>query len=32
VIPEVAGEAHIIGRNEMWIDPDDGLGAGFLLR
>jgi trans-L-3-hydroxyproline dehydratase len=32
VIPEVAGTAHIVGRNEMWIDPDDTLGAGFVLR
>ncbi|HSO49073.1 MAG TPA: proline racemase family protein [Acidimicrobiia bacterium] len=32
VIPEVAGTAHITGRNELWLDPDDVLGAGFLLR
>ncbi len=32
VIPEVSGHAHIVGRNEMWIDPDDTLGAGFVLR
>ncbi len=32
VIPEVSGEAHIVGRNEMWIDPEDTLGAGFVLR
>jgi trans-L-3-hydroxyproline dehydratase len=32
VVPEVAGTAHIIGRSEFWIDPDDALGEGFLLR
>lgn len=32
VIPEVGGSAHIIGRNELWFDPDDPLRAGFFLR
>jgi proline racemase len=32
VIPEVTGTAHITGRNEMWLDPTDELGAGFLIR
>jgi trans-L-3-hydroxyproline dehydratase len=32
VIPEVRGQAHICGRNEWLIDPDDPLGRGFLLR
>jgi proline racemase len=32
VIPEVGGSAHITGRAELWIDPADALGAGFLLR
>jgi trans-L-3-hydroxyproline dehydratase len=32
VIPEVSGSAHIIGRNEWLIDPEDPLGQGFLLR
>ncbi len=32
VIPEVGGEAHILGRSEFWIDAADGLGQGFLLR
>jgi proline racemase len=32
VIPEVAGTAHITGRSEFWLDPDDELGRGFLLR
>jgi proline racemase len=31
VVPEVEGTAHITGRNEIWIDPTDTLGAGFLL-
>ena len=32
VIPEVTGTASITGRNEFWIDPEDELGAGFLVR
>ncbi|HEY7468078.1 MAG TPA: proline racemase family protein [Acidimicrobiia bacterium] len=32
VIPEVTGTAHIVGRNELLIDPTDTLGAGFLVR
>ena len=32
VIPEIEGEAHILGRSEYWIDPDDQLGVGFLVR
>jgi trans-L-3-hydroxyproline dehydratase len=32
IIPEVQGEAHITGRNELWIDPDDPFRHGFLLR
>jgi trans-L-3-hydroxyproline dehydratase len=32
VIPEIGGEAHILGRSEYWIDPNDRLGQGFLLR
>lgn len=32
VIPEVEGSAHITGRNEIWIDPEDALGSGFFLR
>ncbi len=32
VIPEVTGSAHIIGRNELIIDPKDPLGYGFFLR
>jgi trans-L-3-hydroxyproline dehydratase len=32
VVPEVHGTAHITGRNEFLIDPDDPLAEGFLLR
>lgn len=32
VIPEVAGSAHICGRNEWLIAPDDPLRHGFILR
>jgi proline racemase len=32
VIPEVIGTAHIAGRIELWMDPNDALGAGFLIR
>jgi len=32
VISEVTGTAHITGRNEFLIDPDDPLKYGFFLR
>jgi trans-L-3-hydroxyproline dehydratase len=32
IIPEVRGEAHLVGRNEMWINPNDPLKNGFILR
>lgn len=32
IIPEVRGEAYIIGRNELWINPNDPLKDGFILR
>jgi trans-L-3-hydroxyproline dehydratase len=32
VIPEVEGSAHITGRHEFVIDPDDPLRDGFVLR
>jgi trans-L-3-hydroxyproline dehydratase len=32
VVPEVEGQAYITGRHEFWVDPDDPLGHGFLLR
>ena len=32
IIPEVEGDAYIVGRNEMWINPNDPLKDGFILR
>jgi len=32
VIPRVTGSAHITGRSEWILDPDDPLKDGFLLR
>ena len=32
VIPEISGSAHIVGRSEWLIDPDDPLAYGFFLR
>lgn len=32
VIPEIEGSAHITGRAELWLDPEDELGLGFLVR
>jgi trans-L-3-hydroxyproline dehydratase len=32
VIPEVTGSAHLTGRATLWVDPDDPLAGGFLLR
>jgi trans-L-3-hydroxyproline dehydratase len=32
VVPEVSGSAHVTGRHEFLIDPDDPLQAGFLVR
>lgn len=32
VIPKVTGSAHITGRNEWLIDPQDPLRDGFILR
>ena len=32
IIPEVSGTAHITGRHEFLIDPDDPLKDGFILR
>jgi len=32
VIPEVTGSAHIMGLNQIFIDPDDPLKHGFLLK
>jgi proline racemase len=32
VVPEVSGSAHVTGRHEFLIDPDDPLRNGFLVR
>ncbi|MCK4894977.1 MAG: proline racemase family protein, partial [Calditrichia bacterium] len=32
VIPEVEGSAFLTGMNEFYIDPDDPLKHGFILR
>lgn len=32
IVPEVSGRAFITGRNELFIDPEDPLAEGFLLR
>lgn len=32
IIPEVSGSAHVTGRHEFLIDPDDPLREGVLLR
>ena len=32
IIPQVEGTAHITGRHEFLIDPDDPLQDGFILR
>jgi proline racemase len=32
IIPEVEGSAHITGRHEFLIDPNDALRDGFILR
>jgi trans-L-3-hydroxyproline dehydratase len=32
VISEISGRAHIIGRQEFFINPDDPLKTGFIFR
>ncbi len=32
VIPEIKGSAHITGKHEFFIDPDDSIKPGFVLR
>jgi proline racemase len=32
IVPEVRGTAHIAGRNELYLDPEDSLGKGFNFR
>ena len=31
IIPQVTGTAHITGRHQFWLDPNDPLKYGFLL-
>jgi proline racemase len=31
VVPEISGSAWLTGWSELWVDPDDPLGEGFLL-
>jgi proline racemase len=31
VVPEITGSAWITGSSELWVDPDDPLGEGFLI-
>jgi len=32
VVTEIEGSAHLTGRHEFVLEPDDPLGTGFLLR
>ena len=32
VVPEVCGTAHVTGRHEFLLDPEDPLQEGILLR
>ncbi len=32
VVPEITGRAFVTGRNELFLDPEDPLRHGFLLR
>jgi trans-L-3-hydroxyproline dehydratase len=32
VVPRVSGSAYFTGRNELWLDPEDALGEGFMIR
>lgn len=32
IVPEVTGSARLIGRSELWLDPRDEVGEGFLVR
>jgi proline racemase len=32
VVPEISGNAHILGFAEWCLDPEDVVGAGFLVR
>ncbi|HEX5164846.1 MAG TPA: proline racemase family protein, partial [Thermomicrobiales bacterium] len=32
IVPEIAGSAHITGYHTFVVEPDDSIGAGFLIR
>ena len=32
IIPEINGEAYITGRNTFWLNPDDPLKDGFIIK
>ena len=32
IIPEVSGTAYLTGKNSFWINPEDPLKDGFILR
>ena len=32
VIPEIRGSAYLTGKHEFFIDPEDPLGSGFLVK
>jgi len=32
IVPEITGQAYILGRSEYWFDPADHIGSGFMLR
>jgi len=32
VIPEISGNAFILGKSEYWINPNDELSKGFIIR
>jgi len=32
IVPEISGEAHLLGKSEYWFDPSDAIGKGFMLR
>ncbi len=32
VVPRVSGTSHVTGRNEIFLDPEDPLREGFILR
>ncbi|MFB6221016.1 MAG: proline racemase family protein [Halolamina sp.] len=32
IVPEITGSAHVTGRSEFVVDPEDPFGEGFLLR